>query len=204
MDALNATVTNSNPFCGDMMLVLQEGKPIWKVDLEEDGKYVTLDPKSSLDDFIQVINVAFELIECPSNVKINDNKSMTEWDVIRCIYKTPLEQNVKFVNVGQCGCTVSYNKDPDSQKCSTIVSIEVDKSEYKTYGDVMELLGFLVEDEESGEKYYTYQNDKYLKLGKMAELPKSVRSGWSCFEKEVPVTEKLDPNFSYLSWSYTL
>jgi hypothetical protein len=54
-------------------------------------------------------------------------------DVIECIYNTPLEQKVKFVRIGYCGCNMG--------NCSAVVNVRIDGNEYNTYGDVMSLFG---------------------------------------------------------------
>lgn len=205
---MNATVINHHHFCKGINLTVQNGKPKWEVNWKDQKyKYGTgpfakvypsrehkiLDPVNSLDDFILLIELVFEFTGCSHFIKIESQWNLTLWDLVSCIYNTPLEHNVKFVHIGYCGCNMAH--------CGAITSINIDNNEYKTYGDLMKLFGTPVNDG-YGHTYYEYPDSVFFFLEKITELPERIHVDGSCYNGKIPVTEKLDPNNVYLTWSY--
>jgi len=221
---MNATVTNKHHFCKGVTLSIQNDKLTWKIDKDMQKykygiyKYVTcgfiqsdrdgqLDPQK-LDDFILLIELIFEFtgsltyhkyenkkytVMLTNYLQIESEQNLTQWDIVKCIYDTPLEHIVKFVGIGHCGCNMGH--------CSAITGISINDKEFKTYGDVMAVLG----DEtttENGNTYYEYPDSLLLTLEQITNLPGKIHCGYTCYSDKEIVTESLDPNTIYLSYGY--
>ena len=221
---MNAIVTNKHHFCKGVTLSIQNDKLSWKVDRDmQKYKYGTykygtcgfiqsdrdgqLDPQK-LDDFILLIELIFEFtgsltyckyenkkynVMLTDHLQIVSDQDLTQYDIVKCIYDTPLEHSVKFIRIGHCGCNMGH--------CGAITGISIDDKEYKTYGDVMALFG----DEtitEDGNTYYEYPDSVLLTLEQITQLPDKIHSTWYCGSDKKIVTESLDQNIIYLSYSY--
>lgn len=101
---------------------------------------------------------------------------------INTIYNTPLEFNVKFVRIGTCGCNMGY--------CSAITSCEIDGSDYKCYGDLMNLFG------------PDYPDSVMLEIKELNDLPSHIHNNHSCYSPKVPLNIDLQEGVTYLSWGY--
>ena len=215
---MNAIITSKHHFCEGVVLTIQNDKLSWKVNKDKQKyKYGTCGFAQSnadglldlqqLDDFISLINLVFEFtgtltyqkyenkkctVVSTNRLQIESDQNLTQWDIVNCIYSAPLEWNVRFVRVGTCGCNMGH--------CGAVTSITVDCEEYKTYGDVMALLGDEVTLD--GNHYYEYPDSVLLTLERITNLPDKICSGPTCRGNKEIVTEHLDPNTIYLSYSY--
>lgn len=206
---MKAVVTNSHHFSKGVTLTIDNGILSWRIDWNKQrhkfGSWPfepkvsnkesgLLDPVSSIDDFVMLVKLVFEFTGCFNNdyykIKSNDNVSFD--DIINCIYNTPLDQKVKFIQIGTCGCNMGH--------CGAITGISIDPTEYQTYGDLMALFGDKVEVD--GHTYYEYPDSVWFSLEKITELPEKIHEGFSCYNKLVPINIELDPNTTYLAWSF--
>lgn len=142
---MNAIITNTHHFCKGVTLYITDGQLRWHIDPEAQRyKYGTgrspqhkcggyIDPATFMDDFVALINLVFEFTGCDPDrhLKINSDTSLTVKDVINTIYDAPLEHNVKFIQIGHCGCNMGH--------CNAVTGYSISDSEYKTYGDLMKL-----------------------------------------------------------------
>src|SRR5579872_5756842 len=160
---MNLIVTNNHHFSKGVTLRINDNKLTWEIDREKQKyKYGTgvfgkkasdndgiLDPENSLDDFIALLQLIFEFTGCGTHyikIESNDNTNaniISVWDVIKLIYNTPLEHDVRFVRFGTCGCNMGH--------CGEITGINIDDTRYTTYGDIMKLFSMEYEGEESEE-----------------------------------------------------
>jgi hypothetical protein len=176
INKMNATVTSLHHFCKGIELTIHNGKLKWKI---KKDNIKTLDPANSLDDFIESIIFAFIFTGISECIKSED---ITVGSIIKCIYNTALEQKVKFIRIGRCGCNMGH--------CSAVLSAKVDDNEYKTYGDVMTLFGC------------EYPDSVWLTLERITEIPE-IHEDENCYKPKILATEKLDPNIIYLAWGWT-
>lgn len=190
---MNAKITNLHNFCEGYALTIKNDKPEWCLRRKNQRVEEILNPIHSIDDFIKIIHTAFSFTRAPETLTIENEQKLTKWNVIDYIYNTPLEYNVTFVRIDKCDCNFEH--------CSTVVGINVDQNEYKTYGDVFKLFGVAITDE-NGHTYYEYPDSTYLYLQQIYNLPKKVHEGGSCNNNKINVTEKMDPNKIYISWYY--
>jgi hypothetical protein len=220
-DTMNAIITNKHHFCEGITLTIKDGKLTWSVDRDaQKYKYGTvplhipyadrhgiLDPKNSLDDFIKLLNLVFEftgtltynkrennawVAHLTKNLQISDPDLSTK-SVVETIYNTPLEHEVKFVEVSHCGCNMGH--------CGAITGVDVDSHTYKTYGEVMALIGTqaIVDDF----TYYEYPDSVLLDLEKATEFPDEIHDGYSCCYPKKKLDNVWDPNTVYLSYGFS-
>lgn len=203
---MNATVINNHHFCQGIKLEIVNGENKWSIEGEKQKtKYGTcifgkpvldepefryFDPKNSMDDFVKLLNLIFEFTGCWYESEIIDGY-VSRKEVLEHIYKTPLEQKVKFVSIGHCGCNMGH--------CGAVTGIEI--KEYKTYGDIMELFSGGYKDED--ESFYEYPDSVWIFIERIIELPKKIHSGQTCYSELIDTPCKLDDNQVYVSWSYS-
>lgn len=89
---------------------------------------------------------------------------------------------MKFVRIGTCGCNMGY--------CSAITSCEIDGSDYKCYGDLMNLFG------------PDYPDSVMLEIKELNDLPSHIHNNHSCYSPKVPLNIDLQKGVTYLSWGY--
>ena len=221
---MNAVVTNVHHFSHGVTLTIEDGKSMWSLDsshylfnkmskssesLKEPSSLperITLDQKNSIDDFIQLISLAYmfvgtlasEKIGTISNdIKIEDNDNLTQWDIVNHIYNTPLEYKIKLIRYSQCGCNMGH--------CWALTGVDVDDKDFTTYGDVISTFARgKVTSEDGKEIYWIYPDSVFLFTTRIYELPKQVHSKGSCYSKKVNLNLDLEfeQDVIYLSWGY--
>lgn len=194
---MQSTVTNSHHFCEEVKLQISNTSMYWNV------ANSILDPKNVIEDFVLSLYTAFIFIGTltdmyyTNDIKdllIESDQNLTMGDIIKFIYDYPLEQNIKFVSMDYCGCNMG--------NCSQLVGINIDDIEYKTYGDVMALFGMCFK-HPNGNIYYEYPDSVLLRLEQITKLPNIIYERNNSHDKEIRVTEQLDPNIIYLSYGYS-
>lgn len=177
---MNAVVTNDNSFTKGVTLTIKDGVLVWSVNhlvkrstfnlLDQMPQFATelMNPYGSINDFVKLLTLVFEFTgvitneynsDVPDVLKISSNEKLTQWDIVKHIYNTPLEHKIKFVHESHRPCDMGY--------CNTLMGIDIDKTEYKTYGDVMNTLAFdgIYDNNDNG-PYWVYPAGVLLNLEK--------------------------------------
>lgn len=183
---MSIVVTNEHHFCEGVELVITDGRVSWRVNRQ--GQQTEYDPSSSLNDFIECINLAFEFTGCARRIVCGD---LTLSEIVNAVYSTPLEQSVRFVYIMTCTC--------DMGNCGAVNGVEICDTEYETYGDVIKLLSFNQTDTVDGAEYYEYPDSVLLRLRRITSLPDIYTN---CHGSPTPCTLTLDPEVVYISYAY--
>lgn len=204
--------TGTHHFQKGLTLIVTGDEWKWIYSSDKSGSQTNqkyLDPTNSIENFVNLIDIVFRFTgvcfdisyshtfdDCIQIKTGEDMKTMTTLELIRWIYDRPLEHKVRMVHLATCGCNMGH--------CGAIVGIEIDETEYQTYGDLMKLFGGPIRPKEDPDnEYYGYPDSVCLSIRYIYDLPSSIYDGNSCYSKRVPVTQTLDPNITYLSWEYS-
>ncbi len=217
---MNAVVTNDHHFVKGIILTIKDGVSTWSVDQQKqenkhgpDVVFLTppkftgeevIDPVKSIDDFVKLLSLVFEFTgtianeythNVPDALKIVSDEDLSQWDIVKHIYNTPLKHEFKFIRESHCGCNMGH--------CGALVGVDIDDKEYKTYGDVMCTFAFgYMKDDDGNGPYWIYPDSVGLGLEKVSELPKKVYSEATCYSEQIDLDLELDPDTIYLAWSY--
>ncbi len=211
---MNAVVTNVHHFSRGVTLTIENGKPKWRLDHSrqssrpsESAKETILDPTNSIEDFLQLLSIAYMFVGTLGNqysrtvendLKIESEDNLTQWDIVNFIYKIPLEHEIKLVRFSQCGCNMGH--------CGALVGVNVDDKVYTTYGDVISTFAFdKITSNDGNEVYWMYPDSVFLYTERIYELPKQIHSKASCYSEKVDLNLDLEfeQDVIYLSWEYS-
>lgn len=167
-------------------------------------KTYTLNPEDSIEDFINLLTLAFEFTGCCYHGFKTEGGQIIDQEIIDAIYATPLEHDIKLVFLQTCGCNMGH--------CDAIVGINEPKESPKTYGEVMKILGDPSRNDQPL-KYYEYPDSVWMILERIYNLPKihkgNIASGdhWennTCYSNEMVESDiKVDDSTIVLSFYYT-